>query len=302
MRLLALFFAFISSSAMAGVDSTHQIFFGENTPSVESCGAHGRMLKPSEIENIGRSNLCRDVSSPWGLWKIMGDDGTFWTLTGSGYNCDMKPGSNPYNQSLCVMNDVSSSNTSYGFESHDYKGIYPWSGQARINGIGDEVSNSSIRSFKLGDGVQLIAYPESNFKGIAEVYTQSVNDTGFEVKSYKLKVLQTEENVTFDLLSHSPYRTCLKLKASLSVDDITSFCSEDMGGPSKVLTQIATQQMQDTVAVYIEEYLSPEVQGAYTGVIYLSFDGQGSFSIGHTALPQQLSVTQNGNNLSFVYK
>lgn len=306
MRLLAFFISVISFSTMAEINSSHQLFFGENTPTVQSCGTHGRMLTSSEIlTNIGQETLCRDVTSPWALWKIIGDNGSFWTMTGSGpgYNCDVKAGSNPSNQSLCVMRDDVPNNNVYIFESDNFKGRYPWRGQATVNNIGDEVTRSSMRSFKLGTGVQLIAYPENNFKGPAKVFTQSTNDTGYEVKSYKLKTKLLAENVTFSMISYSQYRVCLKLKASLSTNGLTSFCSEDVGGVPKVLSQVAEQVMQDTVAVYLEEIINPPyITTTYTGVIYLAFDGQGSFSLGHHVLPEKLSVTQDGNNLSFIYK
>lgn len=302
MRLLAFFIVLITSSAMAEIDSSNHIFFGENTPSAQSCGADGRMLKSSEIEHIGRQNLCGDVISRWALWKVLGNDGSFWTLSGSGYNCDLKAGSNPNNQSLCVMLNEAPNNKAYIFESDNFKGNYPWNGLATINTIGDEVPESSVRSFKLGNGVQLIAYADPNFRGTPKIFTESVDDIGFNVKSYKLKTKQLQNNVTFNLLSYSQYRTCLKLKASLSTSGLIEFCSENTGSPSKILTQIAAQKITDTVAVYVEEYIEPYVTTTNSGVLYIEFDGQGSFMLGHSVLPKQLSVSQNGNELFFIYK
>lgn len=302
MRLMAFFMVLLTSSAMAEINSSQHIFFGESKPSIESCGVNGRMLKSAEIENIGRQNLCVDVKSPWALWKVQGNDGSFWTLAGSGYSCDLKAGSNPNNQSLCVMKDEAPNNRAYIFESNNFKGKYPWSGLATINTIGDEVPESSIKSFKLGNGVQLVAYPDPNFRGAPRVFTNSTEDARIDIKSYKLKAKQLESNVTFELLSYSQYRTCLKLKASLSVTGLIDFCSEDTGNPPKVLTQIAGQEISDTIAIYVEEYIEPYVTVTSTGVIYILFDGQGSFTLGHNVLPSQLSVTQDGNNLVFIYK
>lgn len=302
MRLLASFIVLITFSSIAEINSSQQIFFGENTPTIKSCGPNGQMLKVSDIENIGQDNLCNDVRSRWGQWKVLADDGSFWTLFGYGHNCDLKMGADPNNQSLCITHDNVSNNNAYLFESTDFKGNYPWGGHPIVNIIGDEAVETKINSFKLGNNVQLIAYADSNFKGIPKIFLESSNDPKFEIRSYKIKPKTSLNNVTFNFLSHSQYRTCLKLKASLSVRGLINFCSEDTGGNSKILAEISDQKIVDTISVYIEEYVKPYVTTTHSGVIYLDYDGQGSFSLDHEVLPKQLSVIQDGNNLSFFYK
>lgn len=290
-----------SFNANALIESPNQVFFGEGKP-VDSCGLEGRLLTTKEImDQIGHKRLCSVVQSPWAIWKIQNVDGTDWSFMGKGYNCEMKPGVDPWAQSLCVMKDKPSANKAFIFKATDYRGEQPWHGHALIKTLGDEVNNADIVSFKLGDNIQLLAYPEPNFGGVPTIYSQNVPRLETNVKSYKIKALQTDANVTFDFTSNTPYKVCLKLRAASGTNQLVETCSTDPVTKDLVLTQIQETESLVNVATYVEAYSEAGVittQGAF----YLAFTGRGDFTLQYINLPTDLSVVQSGDNLSFTFK
>ncbi len=295
--LMALF----SFNANASIESPNQVFFGEGKP-VNSCGYEARLLTTEDIMNgIGHKRLCNVVRSPWAIWKIQNVDGTDWSFMGKGYNCEMKPGVNPVAQSICVMNDEPSANKAFIFKATDYRGEQPWQGNAVINMLGDEVNNAEIVSFKLGDNVQLLAYPEVNFGGIPTIYSQNVPRLETKVKSYKIKTLQADSDVTFDFTANTPYKVCLKLHPASGTNEIVETCSTDIVTEDLVLTQIQETQSLVNVATYVMQYTEAGIVTTL-GSFYLSFTGRGDFSVQYANLPPYLTVNQSGNNLSFTFK
>ncbi len=295
--LMALF----SFNAYASIQSPNQLFFGEGKP-VNSCGDEKRLLTTKEIsEGIGHKKLCNVVRSPWAIWKILNVDGTEWSFMGRGYNCEMKPGVNPVAQSICVMNDEPSANKAFIFKATDYRGEQPWQGNAVINMLGDEVNNAEIVSFKLGDNVQLLAYPEVNFGGIPTIYSENVPRLDTQVKSYKIKALQTDNNVTFDFTANTSYKVCLKLRPASGTNEIVETCSTDPVTTGLVLTQIQEIPSLVNVATYVEQYTASGIITTL-GSFYLAFTGRGDFSVEYASLPPYLAVVQSGDNLSFIYK
>ncbi len=293
--------ALLSFNASALIQSPNQLFFGQGKQ-VDSCGVEGRLLITEEIMNqIGHKVLCRTVRSPWAIWKIQNTDGTEWSFMGTGYNCQMKPGVNPVAQSICVMKDEPSANKAFIFKATDYRGEQPWQGNALIKELGDEVNDAEIVSFKLGESVQLVAYPEVNFGGVPTIYSENVPKLETSVKSYKIQALQIDNDITFDFTANTPNKVCLKLHPASGINNIVEVCSTDLVTTDLVLTQIQETESLVNVAVYLEDYTDDGIVTTI-GVFYLAFTGQGDFTLQYVNLPPYLSVVKSGHNLSFTYE
>lgn len=285
------------------IQSSSQIYFGESKPEM-SCGVEGRLLTTKEIsEQIGHRKLCDQVTSEWAIWKILNSkDGQEWSFMGRGYSCEMKPGVNPWAQSLCVMNEKPTPNTVFVFPRSDYRGEHAWDGQAQIHRIGDEVTYARVASFRLGDGIQLVGYPGANFTGTPTIYTSDVQRLNHPIQSYKIHAIQTESDITFDFSSNTSYKVCLSMRASSGSNQLVEACSTDIGPKEHVLTQ--KQEMESTIviAVYLKRFTSSgiiEEQGA----LYIQFTGHGDFNILHlNLLPKGIALTKSGDHISFVYQ
>ena len=297
-----IFIVLFSAFATADIVSTSQLYYNKTLPN-DNCGPDGQLATTKALkENIGQQNLCRDISSPWGIFKIQHTDGHEWSLMGNGYNCDIKKGVNPAAMSVCTMKTTPNKNTAYVFPSTDYRGKAPFDGKALVSHIGDEVPNTNIRSFRLGEDVQLIAYPSTNYQGKPQIYTKDFSGNGDEIRSYKLKAVQSEQDIQFNFTSNTTHNACLVLKsASNASSEASKICSQEGTTSEGILTKMQDTASTLNVAVYIEQYLPAGLQ-QHTGAFFIEFDGKGNFNLLHTeSLPKGLTVNHTEFLLSFTF-
>ncbi|MGL6027830.1 MAG: hypothetical protein ACRC0U_12360 [Vibrio sp.] len=297
MKKLLLTLSILSSfSASAQITSSSQLYFGSKQPT-QSCGVQGRLATVAEIEALKlNANLCSDVISPWAIWKIQGEDGALWSFMGYNYACETKAGSNEWNESVCVMDEVLA-NTAQMFTQVNYQGAYPWDGRAAISTVGDEVSNTDIKSFKLGAGVQLTAFSNTNYTGETETFTESATETAFDIKSYKLKFIDSPYEYSFSFQSSKDYKTCLELQTSSGIT--TEICSDSTN--SELSLGSTPTQGQITIAAYLNSYENSTPTTSIGQVILNVNNEDKKLYIQHQILPEGLQLDLDDRNMLFSY-
>lgn len=297
MKKLALVLSILSAfPALANVTNSTQLYFGSKQPS-QSCGAQGRLATVAEIEALkNNASLCNDVQSPWAIWKIQGEDGSLWSFMGYSYACETKADSNKSNQSVCVMDDVLE-NTAQMYSQSHYNGSYPWDGRAAISVVGDDVPNADIKSFKLGNGVKLTAYSASNYNGDSYVFTKSMDEVAFDIKSYKLDFIDSQNEYNFTFKSSTPYKSCL----TININDLSKEVCTD--SPSEAISLgNAPEKGQINIATFLKTYESSTPEWKPTGQVVLSVDeNDHSLSVAHQSLPDGLTLNLNNRTLEFTY-
>ncbi|QIL85693.1 hypothetical protein G7083_07385 [Vibrio sp. HDW18] len=284
------------SPALAQITDSSQLYFGSKQPT-QSCGVQGRLATVAEIEALKlNANLCSHVASPWAIWKVQDEDGTLWSFMGYNYACETKAGSNEWNESVCVM-DEALANTAQMFPQANYHGAYPWDGRAAISTVGDEVSNTNIQSFKLGSDVQLTAFSDTNYTGQTETFTESATTTPFEIKSYKLKFIDSPYEYSFSFQSSKDYKTCLKLQTSSGIT--TEICSDSTN--SELSLGNTPTQGQITIAAYLNSYENSTPTPSIGQIVLSVNDENQTLSIQHESLPEGLQLNLDDRNMAFIY-
>ncbi|MGL5238852.1 MAG: hypothetical protein ACRC8O_12675, partial [Plesiomonas shigelloides] len=256
----------------------------------------GRLATVDEIEYLKKhENLCRDVLSPHAIWKVDGNDGNIWQFMGYSYQCETKAGGNPWSESICVMKDTPSYSATHIYSNYDFKGRNPWDGKAVVNSVGDVVNVASVKSFKLGENTQLTAYSEENFSGERVVYKTSMPKTNFEIKSYKVSAINSDDTLNYRLTSNVNYKVCLQMKTQ---DDSSSICSDEQVNIKPLLKLPADGQVN--IATFISAYKTPNNPDVNVGQVVLDVKS-GSASISHQVSPDNINVNIKDNTLSFTY-
>lgn len=278
-----------------------RMFFGERSP-IDSCGDGGRLLTEKELTNI-RQELCENIlTSPWDTWKLAKSDGGLLYLMGNGYGCTLTTDADPWSRSLCISRDSAPNDSALLFASDHYFGIGTMRGEPTVRRADEDDSNTHIRSFILNDSVYLVAWPNPHFHGEAQIFSHSVPQLPYTIRSYRLhRNHDNRLSITYQSPAANSPSTCLMLKLEQQQHLRCSSQADD--GPL-IFQSMARSHQRQNLSFYLYSETSKGQVRASEGQLSLIHTGKGGFYVDYdqSSLPAGLFLSQHGNQLTFRYQ
>ncbi len=175
-------------------------------------------------------------------------------------------------------------------------------GEPVVRRVDEDESNTHIKSFILNDSVYLVAWQNPHFQGEAQIFSRSMPQLPFTIRSYRLH-RNHDNRLTINY--HSPAanspQTCLMLKLGQQQH---LRCSHQSDAEPLLFLSVARSHQRQNLSFYLYRETGAGRVRASEGQLSLIHTGKGGFYVDYdqSALPAGLTLSQQGSHINFRYQ